>query len=156
MVQSGEIFIVLYQCCSSRTIIRAAVRCTCTPLPTTKIIHITISCTVGRVNTMDKLLRKKSLLREPFCCILCWKAEGDLDHLHQSCQFALVLNYFFQEFDIELACQIDFTQLETLSLDGLSEFLFSCPCILSFFFSTKAIEQYVSFVSSFVYNLHTV
>lgn len=39
-------------------------------------------------NTVDRLVRKLSLLVGPFCCILCWKAEEDLDHVLWRCEFA--------------------------------------------------------------------
>lgn len=35
---------------------------------------------LGRVHTMDKVLRKFSLLTKPFCCILYRKAKENLDH----------------------------------------------------------------------------
>ena len=36
---------------------------------------------LGRVNTMYRLLRKMPLLMGLFCCILCQKAEENLDRL---------------------------------------------------------------------------
>lgn len=39
----------------------------------------------GRVNTLDRLSRKMSSLVGPFCCILCRRAEEDLDHLLWNC-----------------------------------------------------------------------
>lgn len=53
-----------------------------------KVKFFTRQVLLGRVNTMDRLLRKKSSLMGPFCCILCQKAEEDLGHLLWSCQFA--------------------------------------------------------------------
>ena len=36
---------------------------------------------LGRVNTLDRLVRGRTSFVGLFCCILCRKAEEDLDHL---------------------------------------------------------------------------
>lgn len=35
----------------------------------------------GRLGTLDRLSRNFPSLIGPFCCILCWKANEDLDHV---------------------------------------------------------------------------
>ena len=39
------------------------------------------------INIVDRLVRRRTSLVGPFCCMLCWMAEEDLDHLIWDCQF---------------------------------------------------------------------
>ena len=59
---------------------------------------------LGRVNTVDRLVRKRTLLVSPFCCILCWKVEEDLDYFFSRlplCEGSVEL--FLQEFNVSFA-----------------------------------------------------
>ena len=59
---------------------------------------------LGWVNTVDRLVRRRTSLVGPFCCLLCWKEEEDLDNLFWDSQFAWVVwSSFFQEFGISFA-----------------------------------------------------
>ena len=42
---------------------------------------------LGRVSTGDRLVRRRTTLVEPLCCILCRKAEEDMNHLFWDCQY---------------------------------------------------------------------
>ena len=46
-----------------------------------KLCFFTWQVLHGRISMKDRLLRKMPLLVGHFCCILCWKAEEDLDHI---------------------------------------------------------------------------
>lgn len=41
---------------------------------------------LGRVNILDRPVRRRTSLVGTFCCILCQKVEEDLDHLLWDCQ----------------------------------------------------------------------
>ncbi|TYK04295.1 serine/threonine-protein phosphatase 4 regulatory subunit 3-like isoform X2 [Cucumis melo var. makuwa] len=59
---------------------------------------------LGRVNTVDRLVRKRTLFVGPFCCMLCQKAEEDLDHLFCDCQYArAVWSSFLQKSGVSFA-----------------------------------------------------
>lgn len=53
-----------------------------------KKVRFFLASFLGCINTMGKVLRKLSLLKSPFRCILCQKAEENLDHLLRECPFA--------------------------------------------------------------------
>ena len=60
----------------------------------------------GGGRPLDRLVRRRTSIVGPFCCILCWKAEEDLDHLLWECQYAqAVWSFFLQELDVSLAGQ---------------------------------------------------
>lgn len=55
----------------------------------------------GRVNTLDKVLRKVLDLIGTWCCILCRRVVEDLDCIFWSCAFTYVVwSRVFEEFNL--------------------------------------------------------
>lgn len=70
-----------------------------------KVKFFTWQVIYGRSNIMDQFARKL-LLVGPFCCILRWKMEEDLDHILWTCEFVTSgWNHFFQAFGFSLVQQ---------------------------------------------------
>ena len=56
---------------------------------------------LGHVNTIHRLVRRRTSLIGLFCFLLCWMAEEDLDHLFWDCHFATsVWCSFLREFGV--------------------------------------------------------
>ncbi|KAA0040209.1 ty3-gypsy retrotransposon protein [Cucumis melo var. makuwa] len=56
---------------------------------------------LDRVNTVDRLVRRRTSLITPFCCMLCQNVEEDLDHLSWECHFARVVwSSFLSKFGV--------------------------------------------------------
>ena len=57
--------------------------------------YFTLLILHDRIITLDNLVRKMSSMVGPFYCILCWKAEEELDHILWWCEFASYVWDFF-------------------------------------------------------------
>ena len=65
----------------------------------------------AELGVKDRLVRKMASLVGSFCCIICRKAEEDLDHLFGGCQFARsVWISFLQEFNVQIVGQMNVQQ----------------------------------------------
>ena len=85
-----------------------------------KVSFFTWQLLLGRVNTLQWMVRKRTMLMGPFCSILCRKAEEDLNHLFWLCHYTTaVWNLFLQDY-VNYARHHDFQAT-------ISEFLLNLP-----------------------------